>query len=169
MDIFNPANMVLARGGARKIEIIEYTIKCVFQIPSKGNDPPLGSDESAKNMLADKVLHLFPKIAEPKRFKILPKKVATIIHEYNTHRHPKLDDDLCLRLFFMVLTSNFLTPSTTCYLKPVDALWYQSLEAIAGYNWCKIVRDNLRRLVTNGKVTNVLDYRNHHSPVAPSF
>jgi hypothetical protein len=169
MDIFNPANMVLARGGARKIEIIEYTIKCVFQILSKGNDPPLGSDESAKNMLADKVLRLFPKIAEPKRFKILPKKVATIIHEYNTHRHPKLDDDLCMRLFFMVLTSNFLTPSTTCYLKPVDALWYQSLEAIAGYNWCKIVRDNLRRLVTNGKVTNVLDYRNHHSPVAPSF
>jgi hypothetical protein len=100
----------------------------VFQIPSKGNDPPLGSDESAKNMLADIVLGLFPEIVEPKRFKILPKKVATIIHEYNTHGHPKMDDDLCLRLFFMLLTSNFLTPSTTCYLRPVDALWCLALK-----------------------------------------
>jgi hypothetical protein len=106
MDIFDPENMVLAIGGARKIEITEYAIKCVFQIPSKDNDPPLGSDESAKNILADIVLCLFPEIAETKRFKILTKKVATIIHEYNTHGHPKLDDDLCMRLFFMVLTSN---------------------------------------------------------------
>jgi hypothetical protein len=37
-----------------------------------------------------------------------------------------------------------LTPNTSSYIRKVDAKWCENLEAIAGYNWCKIVFDNLR-------------------------
>jgi hypothetical protein len=43
----------------------------------------------------------------------------------------------------MVLNSTILTPNTSSYIKNVDAKWCENLEAIAGYNWCKILFDNL--------------------------
>jgi hypothetical protein len=44
----------------------------------------------------------------------------------------------------MVLSSMILTPNTSSYIREVDAKWCQNMEDIAGYNWCKIVFDNLR-------------------------
>jgi hypothetical protein len=52
----------------------------------------------------------------------------------------------------MVLNSNFLTPNTYCYIRPVDALWCRDISAIAGYNWCKIVYNNTREAGHKWKV-----------------
>jgi hypothetical protein len=57
----------------------------------------------------------------------------------------------------MVLTSNLLAPNTCCYLRPVDAIWCQSTEQIAKYNWCKIVCDNLREEGQKWKMHKKLD------------
>jgi hypothetical protein len=69
---------------------------------------------------------------------------------------PNLDEDVCNRIFFMVLNSNFLTPNTYCYIKPVDALWCRDRRAIASYNWCKIIYDNTREASRKWKVARCL-------------
>jgi hypothetical protein len=63
---------------------------------------------------------------------------------YRAIGDPALDGDFCTRMFFMVLNSMILTPNTSSYIREVDAKWCQNMEDIAGYNWCKIVFDNLR-------------------------
>jgi hypothetical protein len=64
--------------------------------------------------------------------------------KYRELGDPALDEDFCTRLFFMVLNSTILTPNTSSYIRKVDAKSCENLEAIAGYNWCKIVFDKLR-------------------------
>jgi hypothetical protein len=55
-----------------------------------------------------------------------------------------MDEQLYIRIFFMVLNNNFFTPNTYCYIRPVDALWCCDTKAIAGHNWCQIIYDNTR-------------------------
>jgi hypothetical protein len=63
---------------------------------------------------------------------------------FNNIGWPNLDEDICIRIFFMVLNNNFLTHKTYYYISPVDALWCHDMMAITGYNWYKIVYDNTR-------------------------
>jgi hypothetical protein len=71
---------------------------------------------------------------------------------FNKIGWPNLDEDLCIKIFFMVLNNNFLTPNTYCYIRPVDALWCCDTRAIVGYNWCKIIYDNMREAGRKWKV-----------------
>jgi hypothetical protein len=76
--------------------------------------------------------------------KIHPTKLVDQIVKYRDFGDLALDEDFCTRMFFMVLNSMILRPNTSSYIKRLDAKWCENLEAIAGYNWCKIVFDNLR-------------------------
>jgi hypothetical protein len=67
-------------------------------------------------------------------------------------RWPNLDENLCIKIFFMVLNNNFLTPNTYCYIRPIDTIWCHDTRVIAGYNWCKIVYDNMREAGHKWKV-----------------
>jgi hypothetical protein len=116
----------------------------VFDLPTKGGDPPFISDTSAKQALTDVAARLFPDEPKPKSVKIHPTKLADQVVKYRDHGDPLLDKDFCTRMFFMVLNITILTLSTSSYIRNVDAKWCENLEAIAGYNWCKIVFDNLR-------------------------
>jgi hypothetical protein len=79
-----------------------------------------------------------------------------MIDRFNNTGWPNLDEDLCIRIFFMVLNSNFLTPNTYCYIRPVDALWCRDMRAIISYNWCKIIYDNTREASCKWKVARRL-------------
>jgi hypothetical protein len=80
----------------------------------------------------------------PKDVKINPNRAVEMIDMFNNIGWSHLDEDFGIRIFFMVLNSNFLTPNTYCYIRLVDALWCRDMMAIAGYNWCKINYDNTR-------------------------
>jgi hypothetical protein len=67
-----------------------------------------------------------------------------MIDMFNKIGWSNLDEDICIRIFSMVLNINFLTPNTYCYIRLVDALLCCDTRAIAGYNWCKIMYDNTR-------------------------
>jgi hypothetical protein len=60
----------------RKIEVIENAIKCLFDLPSEGNDHPFISDSSTKQALMDVAARVFPDEPEPKSVKIHPTKLA---------------------------------------------------------------------------------------------
>jgi hypothetical protein len=75
---------------------------------------------------------------------------------FNNTGWPNLDEDLCIRIFFMVSNNNFLTPNMYCYIRPIDALWCRNTRAIAGYNWCKIVYDDTREAGRKWKVAQHL-------------
>jgi hypothetical protein len=40
MDWFNPEEMIIEIGGGKSIHVTEYVVKCVFELPSEGQDPP---------------------------------------------------------------------------------------------------------------------------------
>jgi hypothetical protein len=141
---FNPENMTLEIGGGKRIEVTEYTIKCVFDMRSEGGYPPFIPDNSTKEAITDVAARLFLDESEPKSVEIHPTKLADMIEKYHTIGDLALDEDFCTRMFFMVLNSTILTPNTSSYIRKVDAKWCQNLEDICGYNWCKIVFDNLR-------------------------
>jgi hypothetical protein len=70
------------------------------------------------------------------------RNAAKMIDIFNNIGWPNLDEDLCIKIFFMVLNNNFLTSNTYCYIRPIDALWYRNTRVIDGYNWCKIIYNN---------------------------
>jgi hypothetical protein len=75
---------------------------------------------------------------------------------FNKRGWPNLDEDLCIRIFFMVLNNNFLTPSTYSFIRPIDKLWCHDMSAIVDYNWCKIIYDNMREAGCKWKVAQRL-------------
>jgi hypothetical protein len=115
----------------------------VFDLPTEGGDPPFISDTSVKQALTYVAACLFPDDPKLKSVKIHPTKLADQIVKYHDHGDQPLDEDFCTRMFFMVLNNTILTPNTSSYIKNNDAKWCENLKAIAGYNWCKIVFDNL--------------------------
>jgi hypothetical protein len=112
--------------------------------------------DAGKKILMDVAAHLFPDQPSPKDIKINPNRGAEMIHMFNSTGWRNLDEDLCIIIFLMVLNSNFLTPNTYFYIKPIDALWCRDTSAIAGYNWCKIVYDNTREAGRKWKVAQRL-------------
>jgi hypothetical protein len=44
MECFNPKNMTLEISGGKSIEVTEYVVKCVFDLPSEGGDDPFISN-----------------------------------------------------------------------------------------------------------------------------
>jgi hypothetical protein len=122
MDRFNPENMMVEIGGGKWIEIIENTIKCVMGLPISGVDPPILSDVSGKKILKQVTTDLLPDVQEPRDIKIHPSKAADMIEHYHRNGWPHLDEDFCIRIFYILLNSNFLTLNTSCYLRPIDAL-----------------------------------------------
>jgi hypothetical protein len=70
--------------------------------------------------------------------------MAEMIGMFNKTWWPNLDEDFCIRIFFMMLDSNFLTPNTYSYIRSVDALWCRDMSVVAGFNWCKIIYDNIK-------------------------
>jgi hypothetical protein len=143
MDRFNPKSMTIVVSGAKWIKITEHAIKCVLGFPSDGRDPPIPSKEAGWKALTEVAAQLFPDEPEPNTVKFNPTRVADQVCKYLTCNDLELDEDFCIRRFFMVLNNILLTPNTSSYIRNVDALWCQDLQSISQYKWCKIIYYNL--------------------------
>jgi hypothetical protein len=119
-------------------------VKCVLGLPCEGGDPPMITDDAGKKILRDVAALIFPDQPSPKDTKINTNRAVEMIDMFNKIGWPNLDEDICIKIFFMVLNNNFLTSNTYCYIRPIDALWCRDTRAIVGYNWCKIIYDNTR-------------------------
>jgi hypothetical protein len=62
-----------------------------------------------KKLLTNVIARLLPDEPSPKDVKVNPIRAAEMIEMYTNTGWPNLDEDLCIRIFFMVLNSNFLT------------------------------------------------------------
>jgi hypothetical protein len=114
------------------------------------------TDDAGKKILMNVASHLFHDQPSPKDMKINPNRAAEMIDMFSKIEWPNLDEDVCIRIFFMVLNNNFLTPNTYYYIRPVDTLWCRDMKVIASYNWCKIVYDNTREASRMWKVARRL-------------
>jgi hypothetical protein len=155
LDRFDPEDMII-QIGSKQIWVTEHTVKCVLGLPCKGGDPPMITDDTGKKILRDVVAHIFPEQPSPKDTKINPNRAAKMIDMFNKIGWPNLDEDLCIRILFMVLNNNFLIPNTYYYIRLVDTLWCRDMSAIAGYSWYKIVYDNMREAGCKWKVAQRL-------------
>jgi hypothetical protein len=68
-------------------------------------------DAGKKILIRDVAASLFPDQPSPKDIKINPNRAAEMIDIFNNTGWLNLDEDLCIRIFFMVLNSNFVTPN----------------------------------------------------------
>jgi hypothetical protein len=121
MDRFDLEDMTI-QIETKQIRVTEHSVKCVFDLPSQWEDTPMVTDDTGKKIRRDVAARLFHNRPSPKDTKINPNRAAEMIDLYNTTGWPNLNEDLCIRFFFMVLNNNFLTPNTNCYTRPVDAL-----------------------------------------------
>jgi hypothetical protein len=121
-----------------------------------GGDPPMLTDDAGKKILRDLAARLFPNQPSPKDIKINPTRAVEMIDMYNNTRWPNLNEEFCIRTFFMVLNTNFLTPNTYCYIRPIDTLSCRDTKAIVRYNWCEIVYDNTREADHKWKIARQL-------------
>jgi hypothetical protein len=99
MDIFDPKNMRIEIGEGKQILVTEHSIRCIFELPSKGRDPPIVSDDSGKKMLTNVIAQLLPDEPSPKDVKVNPTRAAEMIEMYTNTSWPNLDEDFCIRLF----------------------------------------------------------------------
>jgi hypothetical protein len=155
LDRFDPEEMTI-QIGTKQIHVTEHSVKCVLGLPSEGGDPPMMTDDIGKKILMDVAARLFPDQPSPKDIKINPNQGTKMIDMFSKTGWPNLDEDVCIKIFFMVLNNNFLTPNTYCYIRHVDALWCRDRRAIASYNWCKIVYDHMREAGHKWKVARCL-------------
>jgi hypothetical protein len=153
MDRFDSENMRIQIGEGKQISVTKHYVRCIFELPSKGRDPPTVTDDLGKKMLTNVIAQLLSEEPSPKDVKVNPTRAAEMIEMYTNTGWPNLDEDFCIRLFFMVLTSSFLTSNTYCYIRPIDSLWWQDTKVIVGYNWCKIVHKNTREVGHKWKLT----------------
>jgi hypothetical protein len=110
MDRFDPENMSIDVGEGKHISVTEHFVKYIFDLPSKGRDPPPVMDDTRKKLLMSVIACLLPDEPSPKGVKVNPTRAAKMIEMYTNTGWPNLDEDLCIKIFFMVLNSNFLTP-----------------------------------------------------------
>jgi hypothetical protein len=138
LDRFDLEEMTI-QIGAKQIRVTEHSVKCVLGLPSEGKDPPMMNDDAGKKILVDVAARLFPDQPSPKDIKINPNRATEMINMFSKIGWPNLDEDVCIRIFFMALNNNFLTSNTYCYIRHVDAVWCQDRRAIDCYNWFKII------------------------------
>jgi hypothetical protein len=120
-----------------------------------------------KKIRRDVAARLFPNQPSPKDMKINPNRAAEMIDLYNTTGWPNLNEDLCIRFFFMVLNNNFLTPNTNCYTRPVDAVaTSRKLMGIIGARYFTTI---LETHDANGRLLGTSAWRSQLYWVVPYF
>jgi hypothetical protein len=60
MDRFDPENMTIDVGQGKHISVTEYFVKCIFELPSTRQDPPLVTDNKGKKILTSVIARLLP-------------------------------------------------------------------------------------------------------------
>ncbi|TVU04206.1 hypothetical protein EJB05_50232, partial [Eragrostis curvula] len=146
MDIFNPKTMTLDIGGGKQLPVTKHAMSCVTGLPNTGKDPPDASNSNAKSARTAVGTRLFPETdgeKPPTHDKYNSIHIATVLKKYHQDKEGNIDDDLCLRLFFMVANLTILTPNTDSYIRIADAWWCEDLETIRNIDWVKVVVDNL--------------------------
>jgi hypothetical protein len=100
MDRFDPENMSIEVEEGKQISVTGHSVKCIFELLSKGGDPPPATDDTGKKLLMSVIEHLLPDEPSPKDVKVNPARTAKMIEMYTNTGWPNLDEDLCIRIFF---------------------------------------------------------------------
>lgn len=149
MDIFNPETMMLEIGGGKQLPITEHAFSCVMGVPNSGIDPPDPDNDTPAARVA-LVERLFPNRQrdqpkdKEKYHKFSASQIGKVLKDYHEKEEGDLDEDLCLRLFFMVANNTILTPNTDSYIRLSDVKWCEDLDTIQNINWSKVGVDYLR-------------------------
>jgi hypothetical protein len=76
MDKFDPENMRLEMGEGKQISVTDHFVKCIFESPSKGRDPPMLTDDTGKKILMNVIAQLLPDEPSPKDVKVNPTRAT---------------------------------------------------------------------------------------------
>jgi hypothetical protein len=79
--------------------VTEHSIKCIFELPSKGQDPPPVTDDLGNKLLMNVIARLLPDEPSPKDVKVNPTRAVETIEMYTNTGWPNLDEDLCIHIF----------------------------------------------------------------------
>jgi hypothetical protein len=82
IDRFDPENMRLDIGEGKQISVTEHSVKCIFELPSKGRDPPPVTNDLGKKLLTNAIARLLLDEPSPKDVKVNPTRAAEMIEMY---------------------------------------------------------------------------------------
>lgn len=139
-DRIDPVNMVMDLGKGRKICINPFAVKQVFCIPDSGEELYLHTNQQACKALTDFKDFIGLQEAEDVHTKYLQEIwESDIVQESRM-----LDDDMCIKIFFMIASNKLLFPSSDNNIRAKDVYLARNLSRLPTMNWCKAVTDEIR-------------------------
>jgi hypothetical protein len=137
MQKLNPKSMTLEIGGGKSIPVNEHNVRCAFQIPRCGCDPPFMIDEEARIRRNELGQQICPTTYDKNGIRI-----TDIMEGFKSGR---LVGALGLRAFFMAAFQTLLFSNTDTHIRLEDVIYTKDIANISSVNWCKVVVDNLNR------------------------
>lgn len=139
-DRLDPVTMVLDLGKDRVIHVNPFAVKQAFDIPDSGEELSLHTNPEACKALADFKDFIGLEEAEDVHTKYLQEILETDIELESRI----LDDDMCIKIFFMIASNKLLFPSSDNNIRAKDVYLARNLSRLPRLNWCKAVTDEIR-------------------------
>ncbi|CAD6239401.1 unnamed protein product [Miscanthus lutarioriparius] len=142
-DRLDPDTMVLVLGKDRVIHINPFAVKQVFGIPDIGEELSLHTNQEAC-----KALSAFKDFIGLQEDEDVHTKYLQEIWEADIELDSRmLDDDMCIKIFFMIASNKLLFPSSDNNIRAKDVYLARNLSRLPTMNWCKAVTDEIRDAV----------------------
>jgi len=139
-DRLDPDTMVLVLGKDRVIHINPFAVKQAFGIPDSGEELSLHTNQEAC-----KALSAFKDFIGLQEDEDVHTKYLQEIWEADIELDSRmLDDDMCIKIFFMIASNKLLFRSSDNNIRAKDAYLARNLSRLPTMNWCKAVTDEIR-------------------------
>ena len=140
-DRLDPDTMVLVLGKDRVIHINPFAVKQAFGIPDSGEELSLHTNQEACKALS--AFKDFIGLQEDED--VHTKYLQEIWDEADIELDSRmLDDDMCIKIFFMIASNKLLFPSSDNNIRAKDVYLARNLSRLPTMNWCKAVTDEIR-------------------------
>ncbi|KAK3136520.1 hypothetical protein QOZ80_5BG0437650 [Eleusine coracana subsp. coracana] len=133
MDKLNPDPMILEVGKQGGLEINEFCVNKVFEIPNGDRYPPSSTEEENTRALVElrKTVHV------ERNKEVKPNHLLDLLRKLN------IDNASAVRIFFVVAFNKLLFPALDNMLGGQDAFLTKDLSQFCNMNWCKAVVNEL--------------------------
>ncbi|XP_002450520.2 uncharacterized protein LOC8076785 isoform X5 [Sorghum bicolor] len=139
-DRLDPVTMMLVLGKDRVIHINPFVVKQTFGIPDSGEELSLHTNQEACKALSDFKDFIGLQEAEDVHTKYLQE-----IWEADIELDSRmLDDNMCIKIFFMIASNKLLFPSSDNNIRAKDVYLARNLSRLPTMNWCKAVTDEIQ-------------------------
>lgn len=147
-DRVHPGTMIMDLEKDRSIHITPFAVKQVFGLPDSGEELSLLTNQQSCKALSD-FKHL---IGLQDSMDVHTKYLHEIWEADSVLESRMFDDDMSIRIFFIIASNKLLFPSSDNNIRAKDVYLTRNLSRLPSMNWCKAIIDELRDAIRTWKL-----------------